>query len=142
LKNVKKLKSSARQGAFISDKIRDAPHPNGAMDGNSGGSKVSEGMSNKDNCGAAGTKELNILPTKCKAFIFDIGIFTASVLLFNEVDELATKYQAWRKLTADENQSAGRPASQITTGCARIYLVKMRNKIRDSLKTDTGPGHK
>jgi hypothetical protein len=40
------------------------------MDVNSGGSKVSEGMSNKDNCGAAGTKELKILPTNCKAFIF------------------------------------------------------------------------
>jgi hypothetical protein len=53
---LKNLKSSARQGAFILDKIRDAPHPNGAMDGNSGEYKVSEGMSNKDNCGAAGTK--------------------------------------------------------------------------------------
>jgi hypothetical protein len=99
-------------------------------------------MSNKDNCGAAGTKELNILPTKCKAFLFDMGISTASVLLSNVVGELATKYQVWRKLTADENQSAGRPASHITTGCARIYLVKMRKKIRDSLKTDNGPGHK
>jgi hypothetical protein len=56
VKNVKKLKSSARQGAFIWDKFFDAPHPNGAMDGNSGGSKFSEGMSNKYNCGAAGTK--------------------------------------------------------------------------------------
>jgi hypothetical protein len=86
-------------------------------------------MSNKYNCGAAGTKELNILPTKCKAFIFDMGFSTAIVLLSNEVGELATTYQAYHKLTADKNQSAGRPASQITTGCARIYLVKMRNKI-------------
>jgi hypothetical protein len=62
----KTLKSSARQGAFISDKIINDTHPTGAMGGNPGGSKVSEGMSNKDNCGAAGTKELNILPTKCK----------------------------------------------------------------------------
>jgi hypothetical protein len=112
------------------------------MDGNPGGSKVSEGMSNKDNCGASGTKELNILPTKCKSFLFVMGIFTATVFLSNEVGELATKYQAWHKLTAEKNQSAGRPASQITTGCARIYLVKMRNKIRDSLKTENGPGHK
>jgi hypothetical protein len=112
------------------------------MDGNPGGSKFSEGMSNKDNCGAAGTKELNILPTKCKAFLFDMGISTARVFLSSEVGELATKYQAWHKLTADKNKSAGRPASQITTGCARIYLVKMRNKIRDSLKTENGPGHK
>jgi hypothetical protein len=64
-----------------------------------------------------------------------MGISTASVFLSNEVGELATKYQAWHKLMADKNQSAGRPASQITTVCARIYLVKMRNKIRDSLKT-------
>jgi hypothetical protein len=99
------------------------------MDGNLGGSKVSEGMSNKDNCGAAETKELNILPTTCKAFIFYMGISTALVFLSNEVGELATKYQAWHKLTADKNQSAGRPASQITTGCTRIYLVKIRNKI-------------
>jgi hypothetical protein len=112
------------------------------MYGNSGGSKVSERMSNKNNCGAAGTKELNILPTKCKAFIFDMDISKATIFLSNEVGEFATKYQAWHKLTADENQSAGRPASHITTGCARIYLVKMRNKIRDSLKTENVPGHK
>jgi hypothetical protein len=70
------------------------------MDVNSGGCEGSEGMRNKDNCGAAGTKELNILPTKCKAFLFDIGISMASVLLSNEVGELGTKYQAWHKLTA------------------------------------------
>jgi hypothetical protein len=69
-------------------------------------------------------------------------ISTASVFLSNEVGELATKYQDWHKLTADENQSAGRPASQITTGCARIYLVKMRNKIRYSPKPENGPGCK
>jgi hypothetical protein len=69
-------------------------------------------------------------------------ISTASIFLTNEVGELATKYQAWHKLTADKNQSARRPASQITTGCAHIHLVKMRNKIRDSLKTENGPGHK
>jgi hypothetical protein len=56
-------------------------------------------------------------------------ISTASFLLSTEVGELATKYQAWHKLTADKNQSAGRPASQITTGCAGICLVKMRNKM-------------
>jgi hypothetical protein len=112
------------------------------MDGNSGRSNVSEGMINKGSCGSAGTKELNILTTKCKAFLFDMGISTASVFLSNEAGELATKYQAWHKLTADENQSSGRPASQIKTGCARIYIVTMRNKIRDSLKTDNGPGHK
>jgi hypothetical protein len=71
-----------------------------------------------------------------------MGISTARVVLSNELGELATKYRAWHKLTAKKNQSAGRPASQITTGCARIYLVKMRNKIRDSLKTENGPGHK
>jgi hypothetical protein len=74
------LKSSARQGAFISDKICDDPHPNGAMDGNSGRSQLSEGMSNKDNCGAAGAKELNILPTDCKSFLFDMGISTAVIV--------------------------------------------------------------
>jgi hypothetical protein len=126
---LEKLKSSARQGAFISEKNNDDPHPTGAMDGNPGGSKFSEGMSNKDNCGAAGTKELNILPPKCKAFLFDMGISTARVFLSSEVGELATKYQAWHKLTADKNKSAGRPASPIITGCARIYHVKMRNKI-------------
>jgi hypothetical protein len=99
-------------------------------------------MSNKDNCGAAGIKELNIFSTKCKAFLFYMGISIAIVFLSNELGELATRYQAWHKLTADKNQSAGRPASQITTGCARIYLVKMRNKIRDSLNTENGPGHK
>jgi hypothetical protein len=55
---------------------------------------------------------------------------------------MAIKYQAWHKLMADENQSAGRPASQITTGCARIYLVKMRDKIRDSLKDENWPAHR
>jgi hypothetical protein len=142
VENLKILKSSARQGEFISDKIRHAPNPTGAMDGHPGGCKGSEGMGNKDNYGATGTKELNILPTKCKSFLFDMGISTASVFLSNEVGELATKYQAWHKLTADENQSAVRPASQITTGCARIYLVKMRNKIRDSLKAENGPVHR
>jgi hypothetical protein len=137
-----KLKSSSRQGAFISDKIRYFPHPTGAMDGNSGGCKGSAGMHNKDNCGAAGTKELNILPTKCKAFLFDMGISTAIFLLSNEVGELVTKYKSWHKLTVDKNQSAGRPASQITTGCARICLVKMHNKIRDSLKAENGPVHR
>jgi hypothetical protein len=53
------------------------------MDVNPGGSKGSERMSNKDNCGAYGTKELNILPTKYKAFIFNMGISTASVFLSN-----------------------------------------------------------
>jgi hypothetical protein len=79
------LKSSARQGELISEKISDGPHPTGAMDVNTGVSKVSEGMSNKDNCGAAGTKELNILPTKCKAFLFDMGISTARFFLSNEI---------------------------------------------------------
>jgi hypothetical protein len=71
-----------------------------------------------------------------------MGISTASVFLSNEVGELATTYQAWNKLAGDKNQSDGRPASQITTGCAGIYLVKMRNKIRDSLETENGSGHK
>jgi hypothetical protein len=139
---LENLKNSAQQGAFISEKISYYHHPTGAKDGNPVGSKVSEGMSDKDNCGAAGTKELNILPTKCKSFLFYMGISTASVFLSNEVGELATKYQAWHKLTSEKNQSAGRPASQITTGCARIYLVKMRNKIRDSIKTENVPDHK
>jgi hypothetical protein len=94
-----KLKSSAQQGAFISDKISDDNHPTGSMDVNPVGSKVSEGMSNKDNCGATGIKELNILPTKCKSFLFYMGIYTASIS--NAVGELATKYQAWHKLTAN-----------------------------------------
>jgi hypothetical protein len=98
-------------------------------------------MGDKDNRGVAGMQQLNILPTKCKAFLFDIGISTASVFLFNALGELAKKYQAWHKLTSDENQSAGRPASQITTGCARIYLVRMRNNIRDSLKVENGSVH-
>jgi hypothetical protein len=90
---------------------------------------ISIQMSNKDNCGAAGTKELNILRTKCKAFLFYMGISKAIVFLSNEVSELVKKYQAWHKLRTNKNQSAGRPASQITTGCTRIYLVKMRNTI-------------
>jgi hypothetical protein len=53
-----------------------------------------------------------------------MGISTTSVFLSNEVGELATKYQAWHKLTEEKNKSAGRIASQITTGCARIYLFK------------------
>jgi hypothetical protein len=89
-----KLKSSAHQGEFISEKNRHATNPTGAMDGNSGGCKGSEGMRNKDNWGGAGTKELNILPTKCKVFLFDMGISMASVFLSNELGELATKYQA------------------------------------------------
>jgi hypothetical protein len=113
----------------MSGKILHAPNPTGGMDGNSGGCKGSEGMLNKDNCGTAGTQHLHILRTNCKAFLFDMGISTASVFLSNEVVALGKKYQECHKLTADENQSAGRPASQITTGRARIYLVKMRNKI-------------
>jgi hypothetical protein len=71
-----------------------------------------------------------------------MGISKASIFLSNEVGELALKYQAWHKLTADENKSAGRPASHITTGCARIHLVKMRNKIRDSLKAENWSVHR
>jgi hypothetical protein len=82
------------------------------------------------------------LPTKCKAFLFYTDISTASVFLSNGIGELATTYQYWHKLMAGKNKSAGRPDSQITTGCARIYLVKMRNKIRDSLKNENGPGQK
>jgi hypothetical protein len=110
-KNYKSLKSSARQGEIISERIRHAPHPTSAMDGNSRGCKGSEGMGDKDKYGAAGMQQLNMLPIKCKAFLFDMGIFTASVFLSNEVGELATKYQAWHKLTADKNQSDVRPAS-------------------------------
>jgi hypothetical protein len=139
---LKKLKSSALQGEFISYKIRHAPKPTGEMDGNLGGCKGSEGMGGNDNCGATGMQHLNILPTKCKSFLFDMGIFTASVFLSNEVGELATKYQVWHKLTTDENKSACRPVSQITTGCARIYLVKMRKKIQASLKVENEPVHR
>jgi hypothetical protein len=97
------LKSSAQQGAFISDKISDYPHPTGDIDRSTSVSKGSEGMSRKDNCGAAGTKELNILPTKCKAFLFDMGISTASLFLSNEVGDMATKYQGSHKLMPDKN---------------------------------------
>jgi hypothetical protein len=138
---LEKLKSSARQGEFNSDKNPHGPNPTGAMDGKSCGCKGSEVMRKKDNCGAAGTQHLNILPTECKAFLFNMGIFTVNIFLSNEVGELATKYQAWHKQTANKNKSAGRPASRITTGCARIYLVKMRKKIRDSLKAENGSVH-
>jgi hypothetical protein len=111
------------------------------MDDKSGICTESEVIDDKDKCGASGVQQLYILPTKCKAFLFDMGIFTASVFLSNEVGELATKYQAWHKQTVDENQSAGIPASRITMGCARIYLVKMRKKIRDSLKAENGSVH-
>jgi hypothetical protein len=53
-KHLKHLKSSARQGEFISKKSRHATNPTGAIDGNSGGCKSSEGIGEKDNCGAAG----------------------------------------------------------------------------------------
>jgi hypothetical protein len=55
-KYLENLKISARQGSFISDKTCDGTHPIGAVYGDPGGSKVLEGMSNKDNCGGAGTK--------------------------------------------------------------------------------------
>jgi hypothetical protein len=58
-----------------------------------------------------------------------MGISKARVFLYNELGELATKYQTWHKLTANENQSDGIPACQITIGYARIYLIKMRNEI-------------
>jgi hypothetical protein len=74
LENLKNLKISARQGELTLDKIRHAP--------------------NKDKCVATGMQQLNFLPTKCKAFLFDMGISMASVLLSNEVGELAKKYQA------------------------------------------------
>jgi hypothetical protein len=120
----------ARQGEFISDKIPHAPPPPpGATDGNSGGCKISKVIDDKDNSGAAGMQHLNILPTKCKSFLFDMGIFTSSVFFSNEVGELSTKYQTWHKKMTDENQSTGRPGSQITTGCARNYFVIMRKKI-------------
>jgi hypothetical protein len=61
------LKSSARQGEFISKKVTHVPNPTGATDDKSGGSKYSEVIDDKDNCGAAGMQQLNILPTKCKA---------------------------------------------------------------------------
>jgi hypothetical protein len=77
------LKSSARQGEFTSDKIRHAPNPTVVMDGNSGGCKGSEGMRYNDKCGAAGMQQFNILPTKCKAFLFDMGISTTGVFLSN-----------------------------------------------------------
>jgi hypothetical protein len=77
-----------------------------------------------------------------QSIFFDMGISMASVFLSNEVGELATKYQVWHKLTSKKNKSSARPASQITTGCARIYLVKMRNKIRESLKAENGSVHR
>jgi hypothetical protein len=76
-------------------------------------------MGDKDNCGASGMQFLNILPTKCKVFIFDMFIFTATIFLYTEVGELTTKYQEWHKLTADKNQSAGRPAL-----CTLLQLSK------------------
>jgi hypothetical protein len=56
---------------------------------NSGGCKGSEGMGDKDNSGAAGMQQSNILPTKCKAFLFDMGIFTIIIFLSKKVGELA-----------------------------------------------------
>jgi hypothetical protein len=129
VKKIKKIKISARQGEFILEKNPHVPNPTSATDDKSGGCKESEVIDDKDNCGAAGMQQLNILPTKCKAFVFDMDIFMASIFVYNEVGKLATKYQAWHKQTANKNQSAGRPASQITTGCAHIYLVEMHNNI-------------
>jgi hypothetical protein len=139
-----KWKKMEKFGKFSSTRIiyletnSHGPNPIDATDEKSGRCKESEVIDDKDNCGPSGMQHLNILPTKCKAFLFDMGIFTASVFLSNEVGELATKYQVWHNQTAKENQSAGRPASQITTGCACIYLIKMRKKIRDSLKAENG----
>jgi hypothetical protein len=99
------------------------PWPTGATDDISGGCKDSEVIDDKDNCGAAGMQQLNSIPTKCKTFLFDMGVSTASVFLSNEVGELATKYQAWHKQTAEKHQSASRAASLIITGCSRIYLI-------------------
>jgi hypothetical protein len=75
-------KSSARQGKFSSKKIPHGPNPTGATDDKSGGCKDSEVIDDKDNCGAAGMQQLDILPTKCKTFLFDMGIFTASFCIF------------------------------------------------------------
>jgi hypothetical protein len=69
------------------------------MDGNSDVCKESEVVGDKDNCGVAGMQQLNILPTKCKAFLFNMGIFMASVFLSNEVGEMDLTYQSWHKLT-------------------------------------------
>jgi hypothetical protein len=71
-----------------------------------------------------------------------MGIFTASVFLSNEVGELATKYQAWHKLTANKNQSAGRPASQITTECARISFHRESRQGRPCMANDLDPRNK
>jgi hypothetical protein len=46
-----------------------------------------------------GMKQLNILPTKCETFLFDMGIFTTSIFMSTEVGKLEKKYQAWHKQT-------------------------------------------
>jgi hypothetical protein len=85
-------------------------------------------MRNKDNCGAAGTKELNILPTKCKAFLFDMGISTASVFLSNEVGELSTKYQAWHKLMAVIKKVLGDLPLRLQQDVQTFTLLKCATK--------------
>jgi hypothetical protein len=37
-----------------------------------------------------GMEQLNILRTKCKTILFDMGIFTTSLFMSTEVGELAT----------------------------------------------------
>jgi hypothetical protein len=54
-KNEKMKKFSSTRNIYLG-KISYNPQPTCEMDGNPGRSKVSEGMSNTDNCGAAGTK--------------------------------------------------------------------------------------
>jgi hypothetical protein len=72
---MEKLKSSARQGAFISDKINNDSHPAGAMDGNPGGSKVSEGMSNKDKWGGRWNKRIKHFSNQVQCISFFIWVF-------------------------------------------------------------------
>jgi hypothetical protein len=74
------------------------------MDEKSGGCKDSKLIDDKDKCGATGMEQLNILPAKCKTFLFDMGIFTASIFLSNEVGEFSTKFQAWHKQTSEKSK--------------------------------------
>jgi hypothetical protein len=99
-------KFSRTRRIYLGEKIP-WPQPHQSTDEKLGGCKESEVIYDKDNCCAAGMQQLNILPTKCKAFLFDMRIFTAISFLSNELGELATKYQAWHKQTANEKQSAG-----------------------------------
>jgi hypothetical protein len=91
IEKIEKLSSARR---IYLEKKPNAPNPTGATDVKSGIYEKSEVSGVKDSCGAAGMQQLNILPIKFKAFLFEMCIFTASVFLSNEVGELATTCQA------------------------------------------------